>query len=250
MSASYADVLLAKAMRTVEAKRTVEEEAAEVERAHNSLLKERLEKECEWLEELGRRGALLEQREEEQDSDCPLAMAIEKQPELSISSSTGRKLSEVESHSHTVAGVERYACPKGWEQAMRSKFEGHMKTGTFSMVDRLPGERKPVGFKWCLDYNANKEGNIIKFKARLVARGFTQIRKVNYTHSSSSCPSSASIKLVLVVIANERRLPLYHFDIAQAYIQASLDEEVNMKLPCGCGETLKTPPSWRGRFTA
>ena len=58
VSASYADDLLAYAMRTVEAKRTVEEEAAEIERAHDSLLGEHLEKERDWLEELERRGAL------------------------------------------------------------------------------------------------------------------------------------------------------------------------------------------------
>ena len=76
MSATCADALLAYAMRTVEAKRTVEDEAAEIERAYDSLLEERLEKEGEWLEELERRGAILKQRNKEQDSDCPLAMAV------------------------------------------------------------------------------------------------------------------------------------------------------------------------------
>ena len=60
MSASYADTLLAYVMRTVEAEMTVEEEAAEIERAHDSLLEERLKKERERLEELERRGALLD----------------------------------------------------------------------------------------------------------------------------------------------------------------------------------------------
>ena len=60
MSASYADALLAYAMRAVEAKRTMEEKAAEIGRAHDSLQEERLEKEREWLEELERRGALLD----------------------------------------------------------------------------------------------------------------------------------------------------------------------------------------------
>ena len=58
------------------------------------------------------------------------------------------------------------------------------------------------------------------------------------THSSPTCPSSASIKLVLAV-ANERGLPPYHFDVAQAYIRASLDEGVYIKLPGSCGEKLK-----------
>ena len=38
------DVLLAYPMRAVEAKKTMEEKAAEIERAHDSLLDERLEK--------------------------------------------------------------------------------------------------------------------------------------------------------------------------------------------------------------
>ena len=145
MSAFFADALLAYAMRTVEAKRTVEEEVAEIERAHDSLLKERLEKEREWLEELERRGVLLEQREVEQGSDCSLAMAVEQQPELSISSPIRKKPSEVESPPHTVTGVEQSAYWKGWKQAMQSEFKGLMKTGTLSMIDRVPEERNPVG---------------------------------------------------------------------------------------------------------
>ena len=97
ISASYADVLLVYTMRTIEAKMIVKEETAENERAHDSLLEERLEKEREWPEELKRRGALLEQREEEHDSDCPLAMVVEQQPKLSIPSLIRSKTSEVES---------------------------------------------------------------------------------------------------------------------------------------------------------
>ena len=48
----------------MEAKSTVEEKAVEIERAYDSLLEERLEKERAWLEELERHDALLEQREE------------------------------------------------------------------------------------------------------------------------------------------------------------------------------------------
>ena len=57
MSASCSDAMLAYALRTVEAKRTEEEEATKIERAYDSLLKERLEKEREWLEELERHSA-------------------------------------------------------------------------------------------------------------------------------------------------------------------------------------------------
>ena len=56
MGASCADDLLAYAMRVMEAEKPTEEKTAEVERAHDSLLEEQLEKEREWLEKLEGRG--------------------------------------------------------------------------------------------------------------------------------------------------------------------------------------------------
>ena len=56
MGASCADDLSAYAMRAMEAEKPMEEKAAEVERAHDSLLEEQLEKAREWLEKLERRG--------------------------------------------------------------------------------------------------------------------------------------------------------------------------------------------------
>ena len=56
MGASCADDLLAYVMRAMEAEKPTEEKAAEVERAHDSLLEEQLEKAREWLEKLERRG--------------------------------------------------------------------------------------------------------------------------------------------------------------------------------------------------
>ena len=78
-------------------------------------------------------------------------MAVEQQIELSIPSPIERKPSEVGSTPHTVAGVERLAFRKGWEQTMQLEFERHMKTGTFLMVDKASEGRKPVGSKWYFD---------------------------------------------------------------------------------------------------
>ena len=181
----------------------------------------------------------MKQREEEQGPDFPLAMAAEHQSELSIPSPIGKKPNEVEPSPHSVAAVERSVCRKGWEKAMQSEFDGHRKTRTFHMVDRVSEGRKPISSRWCVDYKTDKKGKITKLKARLVVRGLTQIRDVDYTHLSPPCPSSTSLKLVLVV-ANQKRLLLRHFDVAQAYIRASLDEDVNRNLPGGCDEQSKS----------
>ena len=141
MSLDTADALLA------HAERIVEEDTA-IERVHGLLLKGRLEEEHKWFGEITNLfeedGPPLERHEEELDSDCPLAMVAEQNPELGIPSPTGKQLSEVESLPLSVAGVERSVYRKGWEEAMKSEFDGHTKTDTFSMVDRVPKGRKPI----------------------------------------------------------------------------------------------------------
>ena len=148
MSESCTDALLAYA-------RTLPKETEETERVHDLLLEERLEEEREWLDELQNwfegRGPRVKQREKEQGPDCPLAMAADHQSEMSISSPIGEKPNEIESPPHSVAGVERIVYRKDWVEAMQSKFDGHMKTATFHMVDRVPKGRKPVNLKWCFD---------------------------------------------------------------------------------------------------
>ena len=104
LSESCTDALLAYA-------RTEAKEAEETERVHDLQLEERLEEECEWLDEVQDwfegRGLLVKQREEEQGPNSPLAMAAEHQSELSIPSPIGKKPNEVESPPHSVTGIER-----------------------------------------------------------------------------------------------------------------------------------------------
>ena len=154
MSMDTADALVAYAQRTVE-------EDTAIERVHSLLLEEHLEEEHKWLGEitewLDDDGPPLERREQELDSDCPLAMAAEQNPEVSIPSPIGKQPSEVESPSLSVAGVERSVYRKGWEEAMKSEFDGHTKTGVFSMIDRVPKGRKPASSKWCFGYKTDNK---------------------------------------------------------------------------------------------
>ena len=74
----------------------------------------------------------------------------------------------------------------------------------------------------------------MRAKARLVARGFTQCEGVDYLETFSPCPSVPSIRL-LTALACELNLDLCHFDAEQAFVQSTLDEDVYLRLPQGCG---------------
>ncbi|CAB1115565.1 unnamed protein product [Ectocarpus sp. CCAP 1310/34] len=82
---------------------------------------------------------------------------------------------------------------------MKKEIDGHDKTGTFTKVKELPEGRKAIGSKWMFAWKTNETGLIVDFKARMVARGFSQIPGIDFHHSSSACPSAASIKTVIAV---------------------------------------------------
>ena len=110
MRMDTADALVAHAQRTVE-------EDTAIERVHSLLLEERLEEKHKWLGEITEwfeeDESPLERREEELDSDFPLAMADEQNPEISIPSPIGKQPSEEESPPLSVARVERSVYRKG-----------------------------------------------------------------------------------------------------------------------------------------
>ena len=79
------------------------------------------------------------------------------------------------------------------------------------------------------------DGNIVKPKASLVARGFGQVHTVDFLETRAPTPAASSVKL-LVAIAVKNDRELRQLDVKQAFIQANLDFNVFMKLPDDCGD--------------
>ena len=92
----------------------------------------------------------------------------------------------------------------------------------------MPKGRKVVGSRWVHTYKGDGHGTCLKTKSKVVAKGFTQVQDVDYHETTSPTP----IKMI-AAIANEKSLPVFHFDVSQAFVQAPLEEEIYMRLPPG-----------------
>ena len=77
-------------------------------------------------------------------------------------------------------------------------------------------------------------GRVVRAKARLVARGFGQRAGIDFFETFSPCPSVISIRL-LAAMACSLDWELWHSDVAQAFVQSTLEEDVYARLPQGCG---------------
>jgi hypothetical protein len=97
-------------------------------------------------------------------------------------------------------------------------------------LEEIPKGAKTVGCKWVYRTKCDSNGNIERFKARLMAEGFTQREGIDYTKifSSVSCKDSLRIIMALVVHYD---LELHQMDVKMAFLNGDLLENVYMAQP-------------------
>lgn len=83
-------------------------------------------------------------------------------------------------------------------------------------------------------WKVDEFGVVVRAKARLVARGFSQREGVDFFETFSPCPSVTSIRL-LAAVACHLGWDFVHLDAEQAFIQSHLSEDLFIRLPRGCG---------------
>ncbi|KAL1204478.1 Retrovirus-related Pol polyprotein from transposon TNT 1-94 [Cardamine amara subsp. amara] len=119
-----------------------------------------------------------------------------------------------------------------WFAAMGDEMESHQKNNTWDLVTQ-PHGRKIVTCKWIFK---KKEGismaEGVKYKARVVARGFSQREGVDYNEIFSPVVRHTSIRALLAVVAHQD-MELEQLDVKTAFLHGELKEEIYMTQPDG-----------------
>lgn len=122
-----------------------------------------------------------------------------------------------------------------WILAMHDEINSLNDTGTIEIVDP-PKNKTLVGCRWLYKTKIQPSGN--RFKARLVAQGFSQQYGLDYDQVFAPVVRPASIRLLLS-IAGTRKLSVRQFDVQTAFLNGNLKEEIYMKMPEGMQEENK-----------
>lgn len=116
-----------------------------------------------------------------------------------------------------------------WRAAMVAEYNMLIKNQTWELVD-IPRNRHPIKSKWVFNIKRDKNGAPVRYKARLVAKGCSQRYGVDYKEIFSPVVRYSSIRLILALAA-EFNLFVHHMDVASAYLNGNLEEEVFMSQP-------------------
>jgi hypothetical protein len=72
--------------------------------------------------------------------------------------------------------------------------------GYFRM-ENLPLGRNAIGKKWVFKVNAKPDGSVDRFKARMVAQGFSQRARVDYSETFSPIVKLSTLRTVIAIAA-------------------------------------------------
>ena len=100
-----------------------------------------------------------------------------------------------------------------------SALEAH---GTWKLTD-LPAGANLVGCHWTFVVKKDAAGNIVRYKARLVAQGFSQVPGVDFFDTYTPVAKMASIQATLAYAAHHD-LEIHQVDIKNAYLNADFND--------------------------
>lgn len=78
----------------------------------------------------------------------------------------------------------------------------------------------------------NEDGSIDRFKSRLVAQGYSQVKGVDYEEVFSPVARYTSVRSLLA-LANAQDLEIHQMDVKTAFLNGSLYCEIYMSQPKG-----------------
>ena len=137
-----------------------------------------------------------------------------------------------------LAEAKRHPDWPQWEQGIREELATLHKAGMWELVDLLKNANL-IGLKWVFHAKKDATGNVVHYKAWLVAQGFSQVPGVDYFDTYAPVAKLASIRTVLALAARQD-MELHQVDIKGAYLNGELayNECIYMCQPPGYADPV------------
>lgn len=118
-----------------------------------------------------------------------------------------------------------------WKAAMDRELESIEKSQTWQLTD-LPKGHKAIDLKWIFKLKKDQNGEIIKHKARLVAKEYVQRHGVDFDEVFAPVTRLETVHLLLALAANHG-WEVHHLDVKSAFLNVVIQQEVYVSQPKG-----------------
>ena len=118
-----------------------------------------------------------------------------------------------------------------WMQALEAEYNSLVKSETWELVIP-PDDACIVGPKWVFKVKRKANGEVDRYKARLVAQGYSQTYGIDYEEVFPPVARYSSIR-TLLTLANAHDLEIHQMDVTTAFLNGSLEHDIYMKQPEG-----------------
>ena len=119
-----------------------------------------------------------------------------------------------------------------WRAVIRKEIRSMIERGVWRKIDRkrIPSNRRLIGNKWV--FKIKRDGT---YRARLVALGYSQIPRVDYTDNFAPVAHDVSLRIALARMMVEKPDSLV-MDVETACLYGDIEEEIFVKSPVGMEE--------------
>ncbi|PPJ52893.1 hypothetical protein CBER1_11827 [Cercospora berteroae] len=111
-----------------------------------------------------------------------------------------------------------------WKDAAYAEFESLTKNGTWRLV-RKPETATVVKGRWVFTIKRTADGEIARYKARWVARGFTQRHGVDYDDTYAAVTKPSTVRMLFSLVCHYD-LPCKQFDLLTAFLNAHMGDHI------------------------
>nr|GFA94054.1 retrotransposon protein, putative, Ty1-copia subclass [Tanacetum cinerariifolium] len=116
-----------------------------------------------------------------------------------------------------------------WIDAMNAEIQSMIDNMVWVLVDLSPG-CKTVGSKWIFKKKTDMDSIVHTYKGRLVAKGYTQLYKIDYEETFSPFADIRAIR-ILISIAAFYDYEICQMDVKTAFLNGYVDEDIYMVQP-------------------
>lgn len=111
-----------------------------------------------------------------------------------------------------------------WLEAMKAGHDALLTNNTWT-VTTLPPNRRVFGCKWVFRIKQNHDGSILKYKAKLVAKGFHQVQGFDFHETFSPMVKPVTVRIILI-LAMSIQWQITQLDVNSAFLNDILTKEV------------------------